>query len=146
MAARPEVIKRSLKQRQMLHLINFGIENRFQHTGFINHFDLSYETTTENRIFMNQLYEHVRRSLKTLKPKEEFVIRMRLGMGMDKTNTLEEIGIELCVCRDRIRQIESAAYRKLGFYFRKNRLEHLNQDANTEVEFYVSERLNNGNK
>ena len=47
--------------------------------------------------------------LKTLSPKEERVIRMRFGIGCDREHTLEEIGQEFAVTRERIRQIEAKA-------------------------------------
>jgi RNA polymerase primary sigma factor len=51
--------------------------------------------------------------LKTLSPKEEKVIRMRFGIGCEREHTLEEIGQEFDVTRERIRQIEAKALRKL---------------------------------
>ena len=51
--------------------------------------------------------------LTTLSPKEEKVIRMRFGIGCDREHTLEEIGQEFSVTRERIRQIEAKALRQL---------------------------------
>jgi RNA polymerase primary sigma factor len=51
--------------------------------------------------------------LKTLSPKEEKVIRLRFGIGCDREHTLEEIGQEFEVTRERIRQIEAKALRQL---------------------------------
>ncbi len=51
--------------------------------------------------------------LKTLSPKEEKVIRLRFGIGCDREHTLEEIGQEFDVTRERIRQIEAKALRQL---------------------------------
>ena len=51
--------------------------------------------------------------LKTLSPKEEKVIRMRFGIGVDRDHTLEEVGRHLCITRERVRQIEAKALRKL---------------------------------
>ncbi len=53
------------------------------------------------------------RALATLTPREERVIRMRLGIGLATDHTLEEIGQELKVTRERIRQIEAKALQKL---------------------------------
>jgi RNA polymerase primary sigma factor len=51
--------------------------------------------------------------LKTLAPKEEKVIRMRFGIGVDRDHTLEEVGRYLSITRERVRQIEAKALRKL---------------------------------
>ena len=51
--------------------------------------------------------------LKTLSPKEEKVIRLRFGIGCDREHTLEEIGQQFDVTRERIRQIEAKALRQL---------------------------------
>jgi len=51
--------------------------------------------------------------LKTLTPKEEKVIRMRFGIGVDRDHTLEEVGRFLSLTRERVRQIEAKALRKL---------------------------------
>jgi len=57
--------------------------------------------------------EQIQRVLKTLTPKEERVIRMRFGIGADKDHTLEEVGRHLSITRERVRQIEAKALRKL---------------------------------
>lgn len=51
--------------------------------------------------------------LKTLNPHEERVIRMRFGIGVDRDHTLEEVGRHLSLTRERVRQIEAKALRKL---------------------------------
>ncbi|MGQ9571189.1 MAG: sigma-70 family RNA polymerase sigma factor [Thermodesulfovibrionales bacterium] len=57
--------------------------------------------------------EHILKVLKSLAPKEETVIRMRFGIGMDRDHTLEEVGKHLNITRERVRQIEAKALRKL---------------------------------
>jgi len=52
--------------------------------------------------------------LKTLLPKEEIIIRMRFGIGIDRAYTLEEIGKWFSLTRERIRQIEAKSLRKLS--------------------------------
>lgn len=53
------------------------------------------------------------RILSTLTPREQMVIRMRFGIGHDQAHTLEQVGDELSVTRERIRQIEAKALKKL---------------------------------
>ena len=51
--------------------------------------------------------------LASLTPREERVLRMRFGIGMNTDHTLEEVGQQFSVTRERIRQIEAKALRKL---------------------------------
>jgi len=60
--------------------------------------------------------------LKSLTPREELVLRMRFGVGEGSEHTLEEVGRSFNVTRERIRQIESKALRKLRHPSRANRL------------------------
>jgi RNA polymerase primary sigma factor len=60
-----------------------------------------------------EMSEHIKKVLKTLTPKEEKVIRMRFGIGVDRDHTLEEVGRHLSITRERVRQIEAKALRKL---------------------------------
>ncbi|MCB9026974.1 MAG: RNA polymerase sigma factor RpoD [Bdellovibrionaceae bacterium] len=59
------------------------------------------------------LAEQTRRVLSTLTPREEKVLRMRFGIGEENDHTLEEVGQDFNVTRERIRQIEAKALRKL---------------------------------
>ena len=59
------------------------------------------------------LSEQTRRALATLTPREEKVLRMRFGIGEKADHTLEEVGQDFAVTRERIRQIEAKALRKL---------------------------------
>lgn len=61
----------------------------------------------------NNLRETTTRVLSTLTPREERVLRMRFGIGMNTDHTLEEVGQQFSVTRERIRQIEAKALRKL---------------------------------
>ena len=63
--------------------------------------------------------------LKTLTPKEESVIRMRYGLGIEKDHTLDEVGQHFSVTRERIRQIESKAMKKLRHPSRRRLLKSL---------------------
>lgn len=60
-----------------------------------------------------EISEQIQRILKTLSPKEEKVIRMRFGIGVERDHTLEEVGRSLQITRERVRQIEAKALRKL---------------------------------
>jgi RNA polymerase primary sigma factor len=62
---------------------------------------------------LSALREATTRVLATLTPREERVLRMRFGIGMDATHTLEEVGQRFSVTSERIRQIETKALRKL---------------------------------
>lgn len=55
----------------------------------------------------------VDRILTTLTPREQLVIRLRFGIGHDEPRTLEQVGQSLSVTRERIRQIEAKALKKL---------------------------------
>jgi RNA polymerase primary sigma factor len=59
------------------------------------------------------LSEQTRKVLSTLTPREEKVLRMRFGIGEKSDHTLEEVGQDFFVTRERIRQIEAKALRKL---------------------------------
>ncbi len=68
------------------------------------------------------LIEQIRRVLATLTPREEKVLRMRFGIGERGEHTLEEVGREFSVTRERIRQIEAKALRKLRHPSRSRKL------------------------
>jgi RNA polymerase primary sigma factor len=60
--------------------------------------------------------------LAELTPREERVLRMRFGIGMNSDHTLEEVGQQFSVTRERIRQIEAKALRKLKHPSRSKKL------------------------
>ncbi|WP_337875271.1 RNA polymerase sigma factor RpoD [Elioraea sp.] len=68
------------------------------------------------------LREATTRVLNTLTPREERVLRMRFGIGMNTDHTLEEVGQQFNVTRERIRQIEAKALRKLKHPSRSRKL------------------------
>ncbi len=68
------------------------------------------------------LRETTTRILATLTPREERVLRMRFGIGMNTDHTLEEVGQQFSVTRERIRQIEAKALRKLKHPIRSRKL------------------------
>ena len=68
------------------------------------------------------LVEQTRKILSTLTPREEKVLRMRFGIGEESDHTLEEVGQDFNVTRERIRQIEAKALRKLRHPCRSSKL------------------------
>jgi RNA polymerase sigma factor (sigma-70 family) len=60
-----------------------------------------------------EVSEQIQKMLETLTPKEEKVIRMRFGIGIDRAHILEEIGKYFSITKERVRQIEMKALRKL---------------------------------
>jgi RNA polymerase primary sigma factor len=70
------------------------------------------------------LAEQTRKVLATLTPREEKVLRMRFGIGEKADHTLEEVGQDFAVTRERIRQIEAKALRKLRHPTRSKKLKH----------------------
>jgi RNA polymerase primary sigma factor len=66
--------------------------------------------------------EQIQRVLSTLTPREEKVLRMRFGIGEKYDHTLEEVGQDFSVTRERIRQIEAKSLRKLRHPSRSKRL------------------------
>jgi RNA polymerase sigma factor (sigma-70 family) len=69
----------------------------------------------EEEVFLSELKRSVTYVLSYLTAREERVIRKRFGIGLNKDETLEEIGQEFCVTRERIRGIEAKALRKLKY-------------------------------
>lgn len=80
--------------------------------------DFSPSDTVAN----NDLKERVREVLKTLAPREEKVLKMRFGIDVASEHTLEEVGKDFSVTRERIRQIEVKALRKLRHPSRSKKL------------------------
>jgi len=83
--------------------------------------DKSLVSPSDAVINMN-LAEQTRKVLATLTPREEKVLRMRFGIGEKSDHTLEEVGQDFEVTRERIRQIEAKALRKLRHPSRSKRL------------------------
>ena len=75
-----------------------------------------------NAAIQSNLRETTTRVLASLTPREERVLRMRFGIGMNTDHTLEEVGQQFSVTRERIRQIEAKALRKLKHPSRSRKL------------------------
>jgi RNA polymerase primary sigma factor len=83
-------------------------------------------TNTESpscQIEETALREEIEQVLASLTPREEKVVRMRYGIGEPTAYSLEEIGAQFCLTRERIRQIEIKALRKLRHHRRRQNLE-----------------------
>ena len=82
----------------------------------------SITPSVEYQIIKNSIQEQIRNLLKGLDDKEKYVIQLRFGLDDDKPRTLQEIGDKLKLSRERVRQIEKKAMRKLS---RSHRLQQL---------------------
>lgn len=87
---------------------------------FIPHDD---EYSPADTVANSDLKERVRQVLKTLAPREEKVLKMRFGIDVASEHTLEEVGKDFSVTRERIRQIEVKALRKLRHPSRSKKLQ-----------------------
>ncbi len=83
--------------------------------------DKKFVLPSEAAVNLN-LAEQTRKVLATLTPREEKVLRMRFGIGEKADHTLEEVGQDFAVTRERIRQIEAKALRKLRHPTRSRKL------------------------
>jgi RNA polymerase primary sigma factor len=83
--------------------------------------DKTIATPSEAVTYLN-LSEQTKKVLSTLTPREEKVLRMRFGIGEKSDHTLEEVGRDFAVTRERIRQIEAKALRKLRHPSRAKKL------------------------
>jgi len=81
------------------------------------------EYTPVDAVVNDDLKEKVREVLKSLTPREEKVLKMRFGIDVASEHTLEEVGKDFSVTRERIRQIEVKALRKLRHPSRSKRLQ-----------------------
>ncbi|MBF0225081.1 MAG: RNA polymerase sigma factor RpoD [Desulfobacterales bacterium] len=116
-----EKVRRVLKiAREPISLETPIGEEEDSHLGdFIE--DKKFMLPTDAAINMS-LAEQTRKVLATLTPREEKVLRMRFGIGEKADHTLEEVGKDFAVTRERIRQIEAKALRKLRHPTRSKKL------------------------
>lgn len=82
----------------------------------------STNTSIEQEILNKDLKQQIDFLLNSLKPREAIIVKLRFGIDCDKPHTLEEIGNIFSLTRERIRQIESSALRKLRHPSRTYRL------------------------
>ena len=74
------------------------------------------EINLDSIIAKKQIKDKITQALTYLTPREERVVRMRFGVGMNTDHTLEEVGLQFSVTSERIREIEAKALRKLSYY------------------------------
>ena len=86
-------------------------------------------TSPAESVIRTNLKEQTLKVLQTLTPREERVLRKRFGIGVDMAHTLEEVGHDFDVTRERVRQIEAKALRKLRHPSRSRMLRHLAEHA-----------------
>lgn len=93
-----------------------SLENQISEDGESTFADLLEDTNTltpEQNMEREQLKKSLQEALETLAPREQKVLKMRFGIGLGTDHTLEEIGNQFDVTRERIRQIEAKALQKL---------------------------------
>jgi RNA polymerase primary sigma factor len=101
------------------------------------------EFSPADTVASNDLKERVREVLKTLTPREEKVIKMRFGIDVASEHTLEEVGKDFGVTRERVRQIEVKALRKLRHPSRSKKLQTFFEK---EYEFRPEETADDGDE
>ena len=74
------------------------------------------EINFDSIIAKKQIKDKITQALTYLTPREERILRMRFGVGMNTDHTLREVSLKLSVNAERIRQIEAKALRKLSYY------------------------------
>lgn len=123
-----EKVRRVLKiAREPISLETPIGEEEDSHLGdFIE--DKKFMIPSEAAVNLN-LSQQTRKVLATLTPREEKVLRMRFGIGEKADHTLEEVGKDFAVTRERIRQIEAKALRKLRHPTRSKKLKHFMEEG-----------------
>lgn len=103
----------------------YSIENQVSDDGESTFADFIEDTNTltpEQTMERDQLRATLEEALETLTPREAKVLRMRFGIGVGTDHTLEEIGNQFEVTRERIRQIEAKALQKLRAHVKSDKL------------------------
>ena len=137
--------------KEILEILNLTIEKAFtekQLKGFKKHtFEVKIEEekllqiispakNQEIKVIEQEVKSKLSEILSTLTPREEKILRMRFGIGMNTDHTLEEVGRKFFVTRERIREIEGKALRKLKHQTVARKLMEAGaQDVFTRVDF-----------
>lgn len=111
----------------------------------LGNFIASTEKSPEELVFRSDNKQQVREMLSVLTEREKYVIEERWGLNTGKVKTLEEVGAELSVTRERIRQIETKALRKLRGFAKSSVTEYMgNNSASINVDsMYSGKKLIN---
>ena len=111
----PEKVEYVIKIKQDISSLDAGVgRDGDEEDSVLGDFIEDEETTTPEDSATNQLLkEQVQQVLSTLSDREQKIVRMRFGLDNGKSHTLEEVGQEFAVTRERIRQIEAKALAKL---------------------------------
>ena len=80
-------------------------------------------------VFRGDLARQIQRSMATLSPREREILRLRFGLDDEDEHTLEQVGVRFSVTRERIRQVEAKALRKLRRPLRSQHLVAFAQDC-----------------
>lgn len=83
---------------------------------------LSYDANIEDIVASDMLKEYIAEALRTLKSREKDVLELRYGLNDGEEKTLEEVGKDFGVTRERVRQIESKALKELRHFARNKKL------------------------
>lgn len=95
----------------------------------LGNFIASKEKSPEELVFRSDNKQQVREMLTVLTEREKYVIEERWGLNSGKVKTLEEVGAELSVTRERVRQIEVKALRKLRGFAKSSVSEYINNNS-----------------
>ena len=117
-----EKVRKVLEDRQGADLARDADRRRGGFTPRRLHRGPQRGAARSRRRSQSNLRETTTRVLASLTPREERVLRMRFGIGMNTDHTLEEVGQQFSVTRERIRQIEAKALRKLKHPSRSRKL------------------------
>lgn len=110
----PSKIEYVMKIKQDISSLDASVGRDDEEDSVLGDFIEDEETVSPEDSATNQLLkEQVQRVLSTLNDREQKIVRMRFGLDTGKSHTLEEVGLEFAVTRERIRQIEAKALAKL---------------------------------
>ena len=123
----PEKVEYVMKIKQDISSLDAGIgrDGEDGEDSTLGDFIEDEDTASPEESAAGQLLkEQVREVLSSLSDREQKIIKMRFGLDGTKSHTLEEVGLEFAVTRERIRQIESSALRRLRDPSRSNPLQN----------------------